>query len=29
MGERLWIVTEAMDDAGNRAATTVLRPDDY
>ena len=27
--ERLWIITEATDDAGNRAATTILRPDEY
>jgi hypothetical protein len=28
-GERLWIITEAADDSGNRAATTILRPDEY
>ena len=28
-GERLWIITEAVDDAGNRAATTILKPSEY
>jgi hypothetical protein len=28
-GTRLWIITEAEDDKGNRAATTVLRPEQY
>jgi hypothetical protein len=28
-GEKLWIITEAADDNGNRAATTVLLPDEY
>jgi hypothetical protein len=28
-GERLWIITEATDDQGRRAATTILRPDEY
>jgi hypothetical protein len=27
--ERLWIITEATDDNGKRAATTLLRPDEY
>lgn len=27
--ERLWIITEAKDDEGNRSATTILRPDEY
>lgn len=26
---KLWIITEAMDDAGKRAATTFLLPDEY
>jgi hypothetical protein len=28
-GERIWIITEATDDDGKRAATTILRPDQY
>ena len=28
-GERLWIITEATDDQGRRAATTILLPDEY
>jgi hypothetical protein len=28
-GTRLWIITEATDDAGARAATTLLLPDEY
>ena len=28
-GERIWIITEATDDQGNRAATTVLTPAEY
>jgi len=28
-GERLWIITEATDDSGKRAVTTILRPDEY
>jgi hypothetical protein len=28
-GERLWIITEAADDEGNRAATTILLPEEY
>jgi hypothetical protein len=28
-GEKLWIITEAADDHGNRAATTILLPDEY
>jgi hypothetical protein len=28
-GERLWVITEAADDEGNRAATTLLRPEEY
>ena len=26
---KLWIITEAADDDGNRAATTLLLPDEY
>ena len=26
---KLWIITEAADKAGNRAATTLLLPDEY
>ena len=28
-GEKLWVITEAEDDHGNRAATTLLTPDEY
>jgi hypothetical protein len=28
-GKKLWVITEAADDAGNRAATTLLLPDEY
>ena len=28
-GITIWIITEAQDDNGNRAATTALLPDDY
>jgi hypothetical protein len=28
-GERLWIITEAVDDEGNRVATTLLKPEEY
>ena len=28
-GEKLWIITEAQDDNGCRAASTILRPDEY
>jgi hypothetical protein len=28
-GVKLWIITEAADDDGNRAATTILLPDEY
>ncbi len=27
--ERLWIITEAADDEGRRAATTILKPSEY
>ena len=26
---KIWIITEAVDDHGNREATTVLLPDEY
>ena len=28
-GERLWIITEAIDDHGRRYSTTILRPEEY
>jgi len=28
-GDRLWVLTEAEDDEGRRAATTVLLPEEY
>jgi len=28
-GVKLWIITEAEDDDGNRAATTILLPSEY
>jgi len=28
-GSKIWIVTEADDDRGQRAATTILLPDEY
>jgi hypothetical protein len=28
-GVKLWIITEAADDNGHRAATTILLPDEY
>jgi hypothetical protein len=28
-GTKIWIITEAQDDAGKRAATTLLLPSDY
>ena len=28
-GKKLWIITEAADDHGNRAATTILVPEEY
>ena len=27
--ENIWIITEAADDRGHRAATTILLPDEY
>jgi len=29
LGDRLWIITEAEDDEGRRAATTILSPSEY
>jgi hypothetical protein len=29
LGEKLWVITEAADDAGKRAATTILLPSEY
>jgi hypothetical protein len=29
LGEKIWVITEAVDDSGNRAATTVLLPSEY
>jgi len=28
-GTKIWVVTEAVDDSGNRAATTILLPSEY
>ncbi len=28
-GTKIWIITEAADDDGQRAATTILLPDEY
>ena len=28
-GVKLWVITEAADDNGHRAATTILVPDEY
>ena len=28
-GKKIWIITEAADDDGKRAATTILLPDEY
>lgn len=28
-GQKIWIITEAQDDDGNRSATTALLPDEY
>jgi hypothetical protein len=28
-GERIWVITEAADDAGNRVASTLLLPQEY
>jgi len=29
VGDKLWVITEAADDSGNRAATTILLPSEY
>jgi hypothetical protein len=29
LGEKLWIIIEAVDDSGHRAATTILLPSEY
>jgi len=29
LGDKLWVITEAADDSGHRAATTILRPSEY
>jgi len=29
LGAKIWIITEAADDEGHRASTTILRPDEY
>lgn len=28
-GTKIWIITEAADEHGRRAATTILRPEEY
>ncbi len=28
-GDKLWVITEAADDDGNRSATTLLLPSEY
>lgn len=28
-GVKLWVITEAADDSGQRAATTILLPEEY
>jgi hypothetical protein len=28
-GVKFWIITEATDDEGNRAATTIFLPENY
>lgn len=28
-GQKVWVITEAADDHGQRAATTLLLPDEY
>ena len=28
-GKKLWVITEATDDEGQRAATTILLPEEY
>ena len=29
LGEKLWVITEAADDSGDRSATTILLPSEY
>jgi len=29
LGEKLWLITEAIDESGRRAATTILLPSEY
>jgi hypothetical protein len=29
IGTKIWVITEAADDRGRRAATTILLPDEY
>ena len=29
LGEKIWVITEAADDSGKRAATTILLPSEY
>lgn len=29
LGQRIWIITEAVDDQGKRSATTILLPEEY
>jgi hypothetical protein len=29
LGKKIWIITEATDESGNRAATTILLPGEY
>ncbi len=29
LGEKIWVITEAADDCGHRAATTILLPSEY
>ena len=28
-GSKIWVITEAADDSGERAATTILLPEEY
>jgi hypothetical protein len=29
LGEKIWLITEAVDDSGDRVATTLLLPSEY
>jgi len=29
MNEKLWVITEAVSDSGNRESTCILTPDEY